>query len=175
MRKGFPDYPIDRIEYADVIKGLPVEKESAAGIYCSHVLEHLPLDGFRATLRNVFAYLKPGGTFRFVLPDLEYYIRMYLNQADSSAAMKFMEATHLGEKQIPKQPDSVLRLIFGLSRHLWMWDYKAIEPELKAAGFVEIRRAYFGDSSDRRFDEIESPVRWENCLGVECRKPAAVK
>jgi hypothetical protein len=29
-----------------------------------------------------------------------------------------------------------------------MWDYKGIAEELKAAGFVDISRAVFGDSAD---------------------------
>jgi hypothetical protein len=52
-----------------------------------------------------------------------------------------------------------------------MWDYKAIEKELAAVGFVEIRRAYFNDSEDVRFREVEDHGRWENCLGAECKRP----
>src|SRR6266700_3051673 len=60
-RKGFPIYPVRNIQYADVIAGLPVPPQSADGVYCSHVLEHLSLDEFRAAIRNVLQYLKPGG------------------------------------------------------------------------------------------------------------------
>jgi hypothetical protein len=52
-----------------------------------------------------------------------------------------------------------------------MWDYKAIAPELEAAGFAAIRRATLGDSPDPMFALVEDPGRWENCLGVECRRP----
>lgn len=60
LKRGYPDYP-SNIEYGNVIKGLPVAPASAAAAYCSHVLEHLALDEFRSTLRNVFTYLQPGG------------------------------------------------------------------------------------------------------------------
>ena len=74
VKRGFPPYP-KNILYGDVIKGLPVPPQSAEAVYCSHVLEHMTLDEFRLALRNVFSYLRPGGTFRLVLPDLEQLIR----------------------------------------------------------------------------------------------------
>jgi SAM-dependent methyltransferase len=77
VRKGFPDYPVKNIEFADVITGLPVERNSATAVYCSHILEHLGLSEVRSTLRNVHNYLKPGGRFRLVVPDIEFIITQY--------------------------------------------------------------------------------------------------
>jgi SAM-dependent methyltransferase len=160
------------VEYGDVVKGLPVAPNSCQGIYCSHVLEHLALDEFRIALRNVFNLLQPGGTFRFVLPDLEYYIQQYNQDSSPDAALKFMEAAHLGMEKRPKGLVSVLYEWLRTSAHLSMWDYKAMEAELKQAGFVDIRRAAFNDSSDEMFKIVEADNRWLNCLGVECRRPA---
>lgn len=54
-----------------------------------------------------------------------------------------------------------------------MWDYKSIVPELEKAGFINIRRAHFGDSEINAFSEVESLGRWENCLGVQAKKGAS--
>jgi len=51
-----------------------------------------------------------------------------------------------------------------------MWDFNSIAAELQCAGFTDIRRAAFGDSTDAAFGEVEAEERWENCLGVECRR-----
>jgi hypothetical protein len=171
VRRGFPDYP-GNIRYGDVIKGLPVAPNSAQRVYCSHVLEHLALEDCRKTLRNVFSYLRPGGVFRFVLPDLEFYAREYLNSKDPQAAQIFMAETYLGEQVGARGLKSLPRAIFGRSQHLWMWDYKSFVPELEAAGFRDVRRAFFGDSGDPAFADVENEGRWRNCLGIECRKPA---
>lgn len=171
MRRGFPEYPVMKIEYADVIRGLPVERNSATALYCSHVLEHLALVEFRSTLRNVFAYLKPGGRFRMVVPDFEFLIKQYCANPEPEAVSKLMEDAHLGEHSTPRGLRAVPKLLFGRSKHLWMWDYKGLAKELSEAGFVDIRRAYFNDSEDLRFKEVEDIGRWENCLGVECKKP----
>lgn len=58
----------------------------------------------------------------------------------------------------------------GNSQHLWMWDYKSITQELENAGFIDIRNAKYNDATDTAFTEVEDKERWENCLGVECKK-----
>ena len=170
VRQGFPEYP-RHIEYGDVIKGLPVPLASARGIYCSHVLEHLSLEDCRRTLRNVFSYLQPGGLFRLVVPDLEFLCRTYLEDPGPNAAPTFMVEAHLGAKSLHRGLGGLARNAFGRSQHLWMWDYKAMNAELEAAGFTAIRRAEFGDSPDPYFLTVEDIGRWRNCLGIECRRP----
>lgn len=160
----------ENVEYGDIVKGLPVVSESCDGVYCSHVLEHLSLEGFRAALGNTHKMLRPGGIFRLVLPDLEYYVKEYLGNPSSDAALSFMRETCLGHERRAVNLKGFLFSWLGNSQHFWMWDYKSIEKELQDADFVGMRRAVFGDSSDPMFREVEDRGRWENCLGVECRR-----
>ncbi len=169
VRRGFPDYPRN-IEYGDVIRGLPLRESSVDAVYCSHVLEHLALDEFRATLRNVHSYLKPGGTFRFVLPDLEALVRRYVCSADEAAASRFMRESYLGVESQGSGVGRLSKSLFGRSAHLWMWDEKNMAHELSAAGFVDIRRAAMGDNPDPHFAEVEDEGRWKDCLGMQCRR-----
>jgi hypothetical protein len=171
LRRGFPDYP-PNIIYGDVIKGLPLAPGSAAAVYCSHVLEHLALSDLRTTLRNTLGYLRPGGTFRFVLPDLEWLATSYVNASDPEAASRFMRDSYLGTDEQPKGTAGLMRMVFGRSAHLWMWDFKNLFVELERAGFTDIRRAQIFDNPDPRFRDVEDPGRWENCLGMECRRAA---
>ena len=169
-KRGFPEYP-KNIKYGDVIKGLPVAPQSAQVIYCSHVLEHMSLNELRIALGNVFSYLRPGGTFRLVVPDLEQLIRTYLDDTTTDAASRFMQDSHLGEKNVTRGVKAMPTALFGRARHLWMWDYKGMAEELAAAGFTDIRRAQFGDSPDPHFQTVESEGRWADCLGMECKRP----
>ena len=171
LKRGFPDYPAN-IRYGNVIKGLPIPRESARAVYCSHVLEHLALNEFRLTLRNVHSYLVPGGTFRAVQPDLEWLAKSYVSSTDSEAASDFMRDSDLGVPEQKGGISGVLKLLFGRSAHLWMWDFKNMARELEAAGFTDIRRAQCRDNPEPRFHDVEEFNRWENCLGIECRKPA---
>jgi SAM-dependent methyltransferase len=167
--KKNPLFP-QNVNYGDIVKGLPLLPLSCEAIYCSHVLEHLSLDDFRTALRHTNLVLKPGGVFRFVLPDLEYCVRQYMNDTSSEAASNFMKEAYLGSEFRERGFKSLAKSFFGNSLHLWMWDYKSIYPELESAGFLEIRRAEFADSSDVMFKYVEDEDRWANCLGIECRK-----
>lgn len=161
----------NNVEYGDIVKGLPLSPNSCKGVYCSHILEHLSLNDFRIALRNTIKILEPGGIFRFVLPDLELSVRNYVENPSNEAALEFMKETSLGHERRARGFKGLLTAWIGNSQHLWMWDYKSIKPELEDAGFVEVRRATIGDSSDPIFGTVEELGRWENCLGVECRKP----
>lgn len=167
--KNLERFP-ENVEYGDIVKGLPLPLDSCTAIYCSHVLEHLALEDFRSALKNTYRILQPGGLFRLVLPDLEYMAQKYLNDASPDASLIFMKETYLGHELRARGFKGLLSLWLGNSRHLWMWDYKSIARELENTGFIKIRKAEFGDSSDSMFIDVEDKNNWENCLGIECRK-----
>jgi len=169
-RRG-AQYP-QTVVYGDVVKGLPVDSRSADLAYCSHTLEHLSLGDCRIALKETFRILKPGGSFRAVLPDIRFICRQYLDSCttDPAAAVKFIQDTHMGLEETPHGIEK-LRRMFSRSFHLWMWDYAAMRLELEKVGFVDIRPASFGDSYHSAYTDVESGPRWENALGFEARKP----
>lgn len=169
IKKNAMPFP-DNVRYGDIVKGLPLGSETCMGIYCSHVLEHFCLDDFRKALINTRYILKTGGIFRLVLPDLAYYFRCYSENDSSDAALNFMRETSLGESVRSRGIRGLMKEFLSNSRHRWMWDYPSLDGELKQTGFGEIRRAEFGDSVDIKFNQVERKERWENCLGVECRR-----
>lgn len=172
LTRGGPDFPRD-VLYGDIVKGLPIARESCAVIYCSHVLEHLALEDFRVALRNTYGHLEPGGIFRMVLPDLRRHMREYQASTDPAAAMIFMEQTLLGHRARVRGLGGLLRAWLGNDHHLWMWDFESMELELASIGFEGIRRAEMGDSPDPMLKEVEDPGRWNGQLGVECVRPEA--
>lgn len=159
------------VSYGDVVRGLPLPAQSARLVYSSHVLEHLAFEDLCTALTEIHRVLCPGGVFRSVMPDLEHEVRQYLSSAEPDRATEFMRSTLLGVEQRERGPMGALRSWLGNSRHLWLWDYRSIEHRLAQAGFVDVRPATIGDSSDPAFAEVEQSDRWENSLGFECRKP----
>ncbi len=157
--------------YGDIVRGLPLNAESCSGIYCSHILEHLAFEDANQALRNTFDYLKKGGTFRLVVPDLQQLVRAYLASMDSpGAAHRFMESAYLGRKQRPRGLLSLVKEWLGNSAHMWMWDEKTMAEALERHGFTSIRRCSFGDAADPKFREVEEEGRFVGGLGMECRK-----
>jgi hypothetical protein len=164
-----PRFP-PQVHYGDIVSGLNLPAASCEVIFCSHVLEHLALDDLRTALRNTYAYLKPGGVFRLIVPDLEQCVAGYLSNSEPTAASNFMTYTHLGRRTRPRGLFGLLREQFGSPHHLWMWDYKGLAYELNEAGFTGIRRYIFADESSPAFREVEVEQRFEYSLGVECTR-----
>ncbi|MES2441441.1 MAG: methyltransferase domain-containing protein [Pseudomonadota bacterium] len=168
-RVGAP-FPAN-VEYGDVTRRLPVPDGDARLVYCSHVLEHLPLAGLRAALAETFRVLESGGIFRLVVPDLEVLVDVYKASQADDAAVAFVRDTIMGQEDRPAGLVGSLRDMIGNSQHRWMWDYKSLAAELRTAGFTDIRRAQFGDNPDPALAAVEDESRWTDCLGIECRKP----
>jgi SAM-dependent methyltransferase len=165
-RPPYPPFP-PNVEYGDIVRGLPVAEGSCAGVYCSHVLEHLALADFRVALANTRAMLRPGGVFRLVVPDLEPMARAYLASDEPNAALAFIANTHMGVSARAHGVIGRLRRVFGTGAHLWMWDHRSMESELRRAGFRDVRRARFGDASDPAFADVEAADRWADSVGME--------
>jgi len=51
-----------------------------------------------------------------------------------------------------------------------MWDERSLGERLRRHGFVDIRRAAFGDADDPRFAEVEELSRFDGYLAMQCRK-----
>ena len=158
------------VMYGDVVKGLPLKKNSVKIIYCSHVLEHLALNEFRKSLKNVYQILKKEGIFRAVLPDMKIHSIKYSNGEISS--IDFLKATGLGTLNRSKSFNEMIVNHFGGSKHLWMWDFESIKKELLDCGFREVREASFNDSPYKEFKLVETESRWINepVIGFEALK-----
>lgn len=158
--------------YGNILSGLPIADGSCAGVYASHVLEHLTQEEAARALNATRRLLKPDGRFRVVVPDLEIAARRYVearNHGDAEAAGAFLDATLLGERRCAGDMLSGLRLAFGRSRHLWMWDKASLEAALKYAGFVSIRSCVLGDSEDPMFQRVEKADRFAEAVAFEAR------
>jgi SAM-dependent methyltransferase len=161
----------DGVIYGDIVKGLPVAPGSAAGVYSSHVLEHLPYGDVGAALRNTLKILRPGGIFRVIVPDLEERAHAYLARLASEepgAGHAFVRSTLMGTEARTRGLLSMVRSHLGNSAHLWMWDRLSLRHALQDAGFDRIRQCEFNDSSDPRFSEVEDPGRYfDESLGIK--------
>ncbi len=169
MNAQFPD----NVRYGDIVKGLPVGDNSCDGVYCSHVLEHLSFDDFQTAIRNTYRILKPNGFFRLVMPDLENMIDGYIEnraKGDREAAIKFVRYTGMAFEKRSAGMKSLLETVYGNHRHLWLWDSSSASLELEKAGFKNIRKCHFNDSSEAMFKFVESESRFQNAVALEMTK-----
>ena len=163
-------FPLE-VRYGDITRGLPIPDGSCRGVFCSHILEHLALEDCDRALANSFRYLQPGGLFRVVLPDLAAYVNEYVKDCSERAALVFMESSSLGRTRRARGIVGLLGEWLGNSAHLWMWDERSLAARLREHGFVNIRRAVYGDSEDQRFAKVENPDRFIDALAMQCARP----
>jgi len=162
------------VKVGDIVSGLPLPAGSCAGIYASHVLEHLALNDFYTALDNTLKLLAPGGIFRLIVPDLAYIGREYnrmLDAGDPNAGHYLVTATCLGEESRAQGVAAMVYRILNTSRHLWMWDEGTLRKALEERGFDRVRRCYFNDCADPMFGLVESADRFERAVGMEARRP----
>lgn len=167
-KQRFPE----NVKYGDIVKGLPEMDNTCDAVYCSHILEHLAYEDFLAALKNTLKILKPGGTFRGVVPDLNAAVMSYLEEFDKleAPANALMRNTMLGVESRAKKLPARVKNIYGNSKHLWMWDYKSLAFELKKAGFTDIKPCKFGDSADPMFSFVEEAGRFYDAAAFDCKK-----
>lgn len=162
----------ENVIYGNIINGLPENDNSRDGIYCSHILEHLSYNDFQIALKNTYKLLKPGGTFRCVVPDLKHAVQDYINNYDvvENPASQLMKSTMLGKESRAKGITGILREIGGNSKHLWMWDEKSLISELLKVGFINPRPCKFNDSLDKNFQLVEEEDRFSAAVAIDCSK-----
>ena len=162
------------VRYGDVTRGLPGIKDNTAdGVYCSHVLEHMSLADFRKAVENSYKMLKPGGHFRLIMPDLKVLVDDYISdkeKGDPEASVRFIKRTLMAMEERPRNMKAVSKLAFGYINHLWLWDKEATINELKKVGFSSIRECEFNDSEDPMFKQVENKKRFDLCVKLEAVK-----
>jgi SAM-dependent methyltransferase len=146
----------------DIVYGLPVRDGSAAAVYSSHCLEHLPRDDLPGALTNTFRMLRDGGVFRLIVPDLQWRALRYIAALENGSmpADEFLEACHLGRRVRPRTWRDVVLDRYKRSDHLWMYDFPTFKALLEAAGFSRVRRCQFGDANDPMFAQVEDVDRF---------------
>lgn len=157
-RNGGPGVDIT----ADVREGLPLEDESVDYIATVHFLQEVPLEDLVGTLQELRRVLKPGGTIRLVLPDLDKGIRAYLEKDRSHFLVPDDDARSLGGKFIFHM------LWYGHSRVLFTHDF--IEELLLKAGFSRVEQCTYGETASGFLGILELDNREDESLFVEAVK-----
>jgi predicted SAM-dependent methyltransferase len=166
------------IRHWDVRDGLPFGDGGVDGVYASHFLEHLSYRDAGAFLADCRRVLRPGGTIRIIVPDLQAITAEYLRATSSDraegAADRFLEALAC----CPVTDDSVwlirrLRAWKQLNVHKWMYDEMSLCGRVRAAGFTDVHRCGFMESDLRCVRTVEREISFVHGLCVEGRTPDA--
>lgn len=160
----------------DIRFPLPFRPDTWAGVYAHHVVEHISYSDALALFREIHRVLKPNGTFRMVVPDLECFLRAYQSTASEERqkimtflpphAMAYLSSTIT-------TPLEMVDYIFrdsNSNRHLSSWDWETAELRLKEAGFAKVIRQTVNKSVDTQLAGHDKQDWADHSLYIEAVK-----
>jgi predicted SAM-dependent methyltransferase len=153
----------------DLNKGIPAEDDSLDLVYHSHMLEHLSYTEGIAFIRECYRALKPGGTMRVLVPDLETWIHAYTNKN----RFFFEEYRKVLDETIYVTNASIFMGMLHNHGHKCGYDYESLKWIVEYTGFSDAKRTLYADSAIDNITELEPnlPLRIMETLCLECRKP----
>lgn len=130
----------NRFVFHDLKYGIPFRDSSVDFIFSSHVLHHLYREDALALIREAVRVLKPGGTIRITVPDLEVIVAMYL-EGRREQALKYLF--------YPKEARS------NLSRRCYQYDFVLLKGLMEEAGVRNVRRCKFREGRVPDLDRLD--------------------
>jgi predicted SAM-dependent methyltransferase len=106
-------------------------------IYICHTLEHANRDGAQSALERFHEVLKPGGTIRISVPDMEAVCEHYVFHRDLRWLKTFFHGGQTHEWDY----------------HRVGWDYKTMTEDLIDKGFVNVRKWNWRDTEHYYVDD----------------------
>lgn len=151
----------------DITKGLPFESNSIEGIYTEHCLEHITYSQCMEVSKVFLRILKPGGTIRIIVPDVELYIDLYQKEKrGEDIAFPYVTEEHINNGFTPVM---ALNRIFREHSHKYAYDTRTLKMVLKKIGFVKVKSVSFKKGRDSNLI-LDSDSRKIESLYLEAQK-----
>lgn len=151
---------------ADILQGLPFPANEFDVIVSIHVLPEIPYRQLDTALQELLRILKPGGTLRLSLPDLDKAIRAYLDRdVDYFFLIPDEQVECLSGKMITQL------LWFGQSRCMFTAEFA--RELLARNGFASISPCAFRETKSPHRGITDLDDRELESLFIEAVKPMA--
>ena len=160
----------------DLREPLPIEDESFAWIYSSHLIEHTrPPEAIRM-LREMRRLLRPGGLIRVSAPSLRRYIEGYLDpeRAFFEEHRRRLSSIPIFADGVPDRPAWMVNQVFYLWGHRWIYDVDEIRYVAVEAGFdpSAVVETGYGESQAAELSAMDPEGRNDVSLYVDIRREA---
>ena len=144
-----------RVVRMDATKPFPLPSRSVDYVFSEHMIEHLPLAGARAMLREAHRVLRPGGMIRVATPDLARVVSLYGATRDVRKDYLVWAQEHFGLPRDLPADCAVINSLFHDHGHRFLFDAATLTALLTAAGFAGVARYTPGNSDDPHLRGLE--------------------
>jgi predicted SAM-dependent methyltransferase len=134
-------------------------------------------------LRECFRVLKPRGTLRLVVPDLELYCREYMEAVKTRPrtdqgefpADFFVRRLLMVREAAPRGiVDRWFKPVLGKHTiHCWVYDGQSLRARFQEVGFTNVKRCSYLESSMPDIESLDLAGKASESLYVEGTKPDA--
>lgn len=129
-----------RFVFHNLKYGIPLPDCSVDFVFSSHVVHHLYRDDAVNLIREAIRVLRPGGTMRIAVPDLERIVALYLDGSREQALEYFFYS---------KRPRS------ELNTRRYQYDFILLKDLMEEAGVRNVRRCQFGEGRVPDLDQLD--------------------
>lgn len=144
----------------NVLDGLPFQKDSVDFVYSEHFIEHLPKQGTKNFLADVYRILKPGGVHRILTPDIRGCVDVFLKDT-------WPELGWTKQYKIETSAD-YLNMTMRLWGHQYLFDKETLIRFASAAGYTDMTWEALNES---RFPILQNIDTRKNSIILDAIKP----
>lgn len=147
----------------DVTRRIPLPDSSARFIYHEHMMEHITVEEGAFGLRDWLRLLEPGGVLRIATPDLQYVIERYQGDWKDQAWLRLPEYAFIRTR------GEMVNVSMRWWGHRYLYDGEELERRMREAGFTDIRRCGYRESTIAELSGLET--REDSRLILEGARP----
>ena len=153
----------------DATKPFPIENGVFHWIYSEHFIEHIPQNLALAWFQDMRRLLEADGLVRVSTPDLEKYVRGYLDPEEVFFKEHVKRLVAMGVTNVPTRRAWLVNQIFRNWGHQHIYDFDEIKFVASLAGFpvAKARKCQFRSGICPELAELDREVRSDESLYVE--------
>jgi SAM-dependent methyltransferase len=147
----------------DIREELPIESETIDYAVGVNTLQELAYSELAPALAELLRVLRPGGTLRLVVPDLEAAIRAYTEHDDDHFLVP--------PDQVRSRGGRFIAHILGSGRSRTLFTFDFTKELLLNAGFVDVTRCRSGETASRFREIVDLDDRGRASMFIEATRP----
>lgn len=144
------------IYHLDASQNFPFQENTFDYIFSEHQIEHFTYYEGLQMLKECRRVLKPGGRIRIITPDMDIIIA--LRSPQKSDIQRDYVRWHI-ENFYPEMARDrdifVINNAFSGFGHRFLYDYETLKESIEKAGFTNVLRMPYGQSSDENLRAID--------------------